>query len=79
MPAKIRTTGELREFLCDTLSALRNGVCEPEVASGVTKLATQINESFYAEVKVNRARSEMGECVDKFGALGIGTTGEING
>ena len=72
MPAKIRTSGQLRAFLCDTMTALRTGECDIDAAAKITKLATQVNESFYAEVKVNNARAEMGEAIDKFGTLGIG-------
>ena len=71
MSARIKTTGQLREFLCDTLEHVRNGNIETETAARLTRLAAQVNESFYAEVKVIRAKQDLGQKIDLFGGLRV--------
>ena len=50
--AKITTTGDLRDFLCSAINSVANGTMDVEKARNITKLAGQVNESFYSEVKV---------------------------
>ena len=57
MGGKIKTTGELRDFLSDMLLGIKNGDLDPEKARNITKMAGQINESFYAEIKVAKTRA----------------------
>ena len=52
--AAINTTGDLRKFLCNSISSVANGTMDIAKAREVTKLAGQVNESFYSEVKVAR-------------------------
>lgn len=54
MSKKIKTTEDLRDFLAVTMLAVKNGDIAVDRASQITKLAAQINESLYAEVKVNQ-------------------------
>ena len=68
---KIRTTGELREFLANLLLGVRNGHVEPDAASRMTKIAAQINENFYAEIKVAKTRVEAGEQLAELGQIPI--------
>lgn len=69
--AKITTTGDLREFLCSMINGVANGTVDPEKARNITKLAAQVNESFYAEVKVMKTKVDMKEQVNKFGELQV--------
>jgi hypothetical protein len=71
MSEKIETTGQLREFLCDVLQDVRHGEIETETAARLTRLAAQVNESFYAEVKVIRAKQDLGQKIDTFGSLHV--------
>jgi len=42
-------------------------------ASRITKLAGQINESFYAEVKVAQVRVAAGELMPALGSMSVGS------
>jgi hypothetical protein len=70
--AKITNTGELRAFLCSAINNVANGTFDVNRAKEVTKLASQVNESLYAEVKVARTQLELGREVAKFGGLQLG-------
>lgn len=74
--SKITTTSELREFLCGSINSVANGTMDVEKARNITKLAAQVNESLYAEVKVAKTQIELGLEAEKFGDLTlISTTG----
>lgn len=73
MNGKIRTTGDLREFLAMMMTGIKNGDLGLDEASRITKMAGQINESFYAEVKVARVRAEAGDEMPALGQLKIGS------
>jgi hypothetical protein len=49
-----------------------NGTFDVNKAKEVIKLAAQVNESLYAEVKVARIQLELGREVTKFGGLQLG-------
>lgn len=68
----IRTTGELRDFLATMMVDVKNGDIDLDKASRITKLAGQINESFYAEVKVAKVRAEAGSIMPALGAMQVG-------
>ncbi len=70
--AKITTTGELREFLCSAINLVANGTFDVNKAKEVTKIAAQINENLYAEVKVAKTLLELGKETQKFGSLSLG-------
>jgi hypothetical protein len=70
--SKITNTGELRAFLCSAINNVANGTFDVHKAKEVTKIAAQVNESLYAEVKVARTQLELGREVAKFGALHLG-------
>lgn len=74
--AKITNTGQLRDFLCSAINAVGNGTMDAEKARNITKLAGQVNESLYAEVKVAKTKIELGVEADKIGALELGV-GEV--
>jgi hypothetical protein len=70
---KIATTGDLREFLATLLVEVTDGTVDTDRASKAHRLAQQINESLYAEIKVQRIRAEMGAEVEpNFGGLQLG-------
>jgi hypothetical protein len=68
----IKTTGELRDFLATMMVGVKNGDLDLDKASRITKLAGQINESFYAEVKVAKVRAEAGEAMQALGSMPVG-------
>lgn len=78
MAAKIKTTGELRSFLVNMMIGVKNGDLELDRASRITKLAGQINESFYAEIKVAKVRAEAGQVMPQLGEMQIGGAGVDN-
>jgi hypothetical protein len=69
---QIKTTGELRDFLAMMMVGVKNGDLDLDKARNITKLAGQINESLYAEVKVAKVRAEAGEVMAGLGAMKIG-------
>ena len=75
MSGKIKTTGELRDFLASMMLGVKNGDLDLDKASRITKLAGQINESFYAEIKVAKVRAEAGEAMGALGDMAIGSHG----
>lgn len=72
MSGKIKTTGELRDFLATMMIGVKNGDLDLDKARNITKLASQINESFYAEIKVAKVRAEAGAVMSGLGAMAIG-------
>ena len=68
---KITTVGELRDYLSQTIIAVGNGTIDVDKAKNITKLAAQINESFYSEIKVAKVMTELGNVADKMGRLQI--------
>ena len=72
MSVKIKTTGELRDFLANMMLGVKNGDLDLDKASRITQLAGQINESFYAEIKVAKVRAEAGAAMVDLGAMPVG-------
>jgi hypothetical protein len=75
--AQIKTTGQLRQFLADTLVAVKNGQMDPDKARNITKIAAQINESIYSEIKTARVMDELGRQTAEMGNLKIGEDAEV--
>lgn len=67
----IETTGELRQFLCSAINGVANGTFDQEKAKTIVKIAGQVNESLYAEVKVAKTKAELGEESFKLGQLSM--------
>jgi len=65
----MKTTGDLRTYLVGLLESVRSGGITPLQASQMVKIAEQINESFYAEVKVRQAARDADETVKPLGQL----------
>lgn len=72
---QIETVGELRKFLVDMMVGVKNGDLDLDKASRLTKLAAQVNESFYSEIKVMKVRAELTqEALIPLGKLPINQT-----
>ena len=71
MANSIKTTGQLREFLTNMLIGVKDGTIKDAEARNITKMAAQINESFYSEIKTNKTRLEAGEKLRELGKLPI--------
>lgn len=71
MAAKIQTTGELREFLVSMLIGVKNGDIDESKARNITKMAAQVNESFYSEIKISKIQLDAGKQVSELGSLKI--------
>lgn len=69
--AKIKTTGQLREFICSAITGVANGTMDTDKARNITKLAAQVNESFYSEIKIAKVMVESGKDSAKLGSLPI--------
>ena len=69
----IKTTGQLREFLVKMMLCTKEGSIDADKARNITKLAAQINESFYSEIKIAKVMTEAGNLGDisKLGDLPI--------
>lgn len=73
--AKIKTSGDLREFLCAAINGVANGTMDPEKARNITKLSAQVNESFYSELKHMKVQIEAGREIGRLGDLPINNGG----
>lgn len=67
--ARITTTGQLRQFLADSILAVKDGSMKVHEALAIKKMAEEVNESLYAEVKVARLQKDLGEKASDFGNL----------
>lgn len=76
MAKSIQTTGDMREFLVNMMIGVKNGHTDADTARNVTKLAAQVNESFYSEIKIARIQMEAGQEAAKLGSLPINSAGE---
>lgn len=65
----------MRDFLATMMVGVKNGDLDLDKASRITKLAGQINESFYAEIKVAKVRAEAGENMPALGEMSVGGDG----
>lgn len=69
--SKIKTTGDLREFLTEVMEDVRGAKLTVDRASSVIKAAAQINESFYSEIKTKALEKKLGNTVKDIGQLAI--------
>lgn len=72
MATQIKTTGQLREFLVNMLIGVKNGDLDESKARNITKMAAQINESFYSEIKIAKIQLDAGKSAEELGKLKIG-------
>lgn len=71
--AQIQTTGDLRTFLCELLSKIESGRADLDSARTMVKVAAQINESFYSEIKIAAVQMDAGKTSPNLGDLRIGS------
>lgn len=76
MSKSIKTTGDLRNYLASIMVSVGNGTCDPQKAREIVKVAGQINESFYSEVKVQRLKMDLKQSADSFGNMTVGNQDE---
>jgi len=67
---EIRTAGQLREYLVEMMVKLEYGQVRADEVSRITKLAAQVNESFYSEIKIRRVLKESGASAEQLTAIG---------
>ena len=68
----ITSSGDFREFLSGIMIGIKNGHIKPEEASSIVRVAQQVNESFYSEIKMKQVSQALGERVYALGALPVG-------
>ena len=68
----VKTAGQLRNFLTKLMEDVRNGQVDVQQAAVITKTASQVTESLYAEIKVKRILAEAKEQHARFGLLPLG-------
>ena len=55
----IKTTGDLREYLCEAIADVVKGDLDLDKAREITKLTTQVNNSLHAEIKAIRLEVDL--------------------
>jgi hypothetical protein len=73
---KIKTTGDLRKVLLESISDVQCGHLDVSKAQAIGKLAAQVTESLYAELKANKQLADLGEKTQKLNGLPL--HGEIS-
>lgn len=73
MRGKLQTTGELREFLGEIMVMVKDGEIDLNKANCITKIATQINTSFFSEVQAAKIRLLNREATPTLGSQELGT------
>jgi hypothetical protein len=58
---RFSSTKDLRLFLMDQMNGVAAGTVDPAQAKGITNIAQQIYNSLLIEVKMAKARSELGD------------------
>jgi len=71
----IKTTGQLREVLADTIAKVISGEVDVEKASTMHKLAKNISDSLYSETKIRMFEKEIGSTLPAMGSLPLGDVG----
>ena len=71
MNKPIETTGDIRSMLIGMMEKIEKGEMKIDQAAQITKVAAQINESIYAEIKVARMSIDAGEKKSAFGKLKV--------
>ena len=69
MASKIETMGQLRQFLANAILGVRDGTLKVAEATAIKHMASEVNESMYAEVKVSRLQKDLERAIKPFGQL----------
>lgn len=74
---KLNTVGQLRDFLAMMLVGLKDGTIDADTANKAVKIASAINENFYAEIKVQKTRFELAdEKITRLGDMQLGAASD---
>lgn len=65
----LRTTGDMRSFLLDMMLDVRNNQVTGDMARSVVKLAGQVTESLYAELKHKKLMLDLKQPSQSIGGL----------
>ena len=57
---QMQTAGQLRQFLCNMMLGIKNGDLELNKATQITKMAEQITNSLYSEMKMQQLQLQAG-------------------
>lgn len=71
MEGKIKTTGDLRKFLCRSIEDVANGQMDEAKARGIIKLSAQVTENIYAEAKIAALNLSMNKAAAEIGKLNM--------
>ena len=71
--AELKTTGQLRTMLAHAAKGVMQGTLDIERANSLHKLAKNISDSLYSETKIAMFRHEVGQTIEKFGELPLGS------
>ena len=72
MAKSVKSSGELREFLINMMVGVKDGHQDIESARTIVKIAGQINESLYSEIKAAKLNIDAGRATQDWGQLQIG-------
>ena len=70
---ELKTTGQLRTMLAHAAKGVMQGSLDIERANSLHKLAKNISDSLYSETKIAMFRHEVGQTIEKFGELPLGS------
>ena len=76
MSKRIKTSGDMRDYLTGLMADVQSGRVNIDKASQITKMAAQVHESLYSEVKIARLKFELTKETHRFGKLELGGEGE---
>lgn len=75
-PRKLKTIGDLRAILSESIELVMAGKMDPHTASAVVKLSNQINATLLAEIEVGRATLASKNALPALGSLSISNDAE---
>ena len=70
--SKIKSSGQLREYLLSCINAVGNGTMDAPKARDITKLAAQVTENLYAEARIAALQIDLKKAASEFGSLNLG-------
>lgn len=79
---KIKTTGQLREYLLKALTEVGSGTLATDKAHSISKLANAINTNIGEELRSMKTALDLGikvKKINEFGTLELGQKEEGNG
>lgn len=74
MPGEIKTAGELRSFLTQVLTGIKEGTVTPTQAQAIAKVSAQINQSLMVEVNTALQLERMGKDRPVAGTMQLGNS-----